>query len=68
MCNIGVTAFTCIQQRQFNTDTNRVDIVVNACCPGYVKTSMSDFEGDLTPDEGGFCFFNINLLIFFCEF
>ena len=28
------------------------DILINACCPGLVKTDMSSNKGSLTPDQG----------------
>jgi hypothetical protein len=37
MSKVGLTALTKVQQRLFNSDS-RTDIVVNACCPGYVAT------------------------------
>jgi len=51
MSKVGVTALTIIQQRQVDKD-GREDIVVNACCPGYVSTDMSSHKGSLTPDQG----------------
>ncbi|XP_076467881.1 carbonyl reductase [NADPH] 3-like [Babylonia areolata] len=48
---IGVTVLTMIQQRQMDTDS-REDIMVNACCPGYVATDMSSFKGIKTIDQG----------------
>ncbi|KAL5011368.1 hypothetical protein ScPMuIL_009919 [Solemya velum] len=51
MSKIGVTVSAIIQQGQFNKDS-RKDLVVNACCPGYVATDMSSFKGHKTIDEG----------------
>ncbi|KAH3779338.1 carbonyl reductase [NADPH] 3-like [Dreissena polymorpha] len=48
---IGVTLMTIVQQRQLNSD-KRSDIVVNSCCPGYVATDLSSFNGEKTTDEG----------------
>ena len=28
------------------------DVLVNACCPGYVRTDMSGPKAPLTPDQG----------------
>jgi len=44
---VGVTLMTPIQQQQFTGD-----IVINACCPGYVATDMSSYKGTKTIDEG----------------
>ncbi len=52
MSKIALTAATRIQQRYLSRDKARQDIIVNACCPGYVATDMSSFAGHLTIDEG----------------
>ena len=39
MSKVGVTAMTIIQQRVLAKDP-REDIVINACCPGYVSTGI----------------------------
>lgn len=49
---IGVTLLSAIQQRDIDADKTRTDIVVNACCPGYVATDMSSHKGPKTIDEG----------------
>ena len=52
MSKIALTALTRIQQRHFNEYKTRQDIVINACCPGYVDTDMSSHKGPLTIDQG----------------
>ncbi|XP_055353649.1 carbonyl reductase [NADPH] 1-like [Paramacrobiotus metropolitanus] len=52
MSKIGVTALSSIQQREFDKDKTRPDIVVNAVHPGYVDTDMSSHKGTKTIDEG----------------
>ncbi|XP_002734817.1 carbonyl reductase [NADPH] 1-like [Saccoglossus kowalevskii] len=47
----GVIVLTGIQARDLNNDP-REDILINTCCPGYVKTDMSSHQGTKTPDEG----------------
>ncbi|ESO90595.1 hypothetical protein LOTGIDRAFT_191692 [Lottia gigantea] len=49
MSKVGVTVMTFIQQRELNS---KDDIIVNACCPGYVDTDMSSHKGTKTIDEG----------------
>jgi carbonyl reductase 1 len=49
---IGVTLLSTIQQHDIDQDKTRSDIVVNACCPGYVATDMSSHKGTKTIDEG----------------
>lgn len=51
MSKVGMTVMTMIQQREFDKK-GADDIVVNACCPGYVDTDMSSHKGTLTIDEG----------------
>ncbi len=51
MSKIALTAATIIQQRIFDEKFNR-DIVVNACCPGYINTDMTSGKGVGTPEQG----------------
>ncbi|CAF3048480.1 unnamed protein product [Rotaria socialis] len=51
MSKIALTAVTIIQQRIFDEKPNR-DIVVNACCPGYINTDMTSNKGTGTPEQG----------------
>ena len=51
MSKVGLTAATRVQQRMFNKDP-REDLIVNACCPGYVSTNMSSYKGHKTIEEG----------------
>ncbi|XP_060062641.1 carbonyl reductase [NADPH] 1-like [Ylistrum balloti] len=48
---VGVTVMSLIQQRELLKDA-KPDIVVNACCPGYVDTDMSSHKGTKTIDQG----------------
>jgi len=48
---IGVTLMSFVQQKELDTDP-REDIIVNACCPGYVDTDMTSHKGPKTIDEG----------------
>ncbi|KAK3719843.1 hypothetical protein RRG08_040145 [Elysia crispata] len=48
---IGVTVMSLIQQREMDKK-GADDIVINACCPGYVDTDMTSHKGKLTIDEG----------------
>ncbi|XP_052815527.1 carbonyl reductase [NADPH] 1-like [Mya arenaria] len=48
---VGVTLMSFVQQKQFNSES-REDIIVNACCPGYVDTDMSSHKGTKTIDQG----------------
>ncbi|CAF1196987.1 unnamed protein product [Rotaria sordida] len=51
MSKIALTAATMIQQRVFDEKSDK-DIVVNACCPGYVNTDMTSRRGAGTPEQG----------------
>ncbi len=46
----ALSMWTRILARQFNQQDKQLSI--NACCPGFVKTEMSSFNGILTPDQG----------------
>ncbi|XP_069136744.1 carbonyl reductase [NADPH] 1-like, partial [Argopecten irradians] len=48
---IGVSVMSFIQQRDLQGDP-RPDIVVNACCPGYVMTDLTGQNGTKTTDQG----------------
>ncbi|OQV15843.1 putative Carbonyl reductase [NADPH] 3 [Hypsibius exemplaris] len=49
---ICVVALTRVQQRVFDRDTARPDIVVNAVSPGFVATEMTAYKGVRTIEEG----------------
>ncbi|CAF1310230.1 unnamed protein product [Adineta steineri] len=51
MSKVALTAATIIQQRIFDDKPHR-DIVVNACCPGYINTDMTSNKGTGTPEQG----------------
>ena len=46
---LGKMALTRLTARQVSTMD---DILVNACCPGWVKTDMAGPKAPLSPDEG----------------
>jgi len=48
----GIISITRIQQRMFNMDLKRADLVVNAVCPGFVMTEMTKNTGFVTADQG----------------
>ena len=47
----GLNALTRIHAREM-AKSSKEDILVNACCPGWVKTDMADDNAPLTPDQG----------------
>jgi carbonyl reductase 1 len=51
MSKVAVIAATRVQQRMFDEHVQR-DLVVNACCPGYIKTDMSSNKGTGTLEQG----------------
>lgn len=51
MSKLALIAVTIIQQRYFDGESHR-DILVNACCPGYIKTDMNSNRGTGTPEQG----------------
>ena len=46
---VGMTALTKVIARQVSTMD---DVLVNACCPGWVRTDMAGHNAALSPDEG----------------
>jgi carbonyl reductase 1 len=52
MSKVGVTAMTRILQRELDADQSKEDVVVTACCPGYVDTDMTSHKGYRTLDQG----------------
>lgn len=48
---MGVTALSKIQARAL-TEDSREDILLNACCPGWVRTDMAGPKAPKTIDEG----------------
>ncbi|XP_056021847.1 carbonyl reductase [NADPH] 1-like isoform X1 [Ostrea edulis] len=51
MSKVGVSVLSEIQHRQLSADP-REDVIVNACCPGYVDTDMTSHKGRKTIDQG----------------
>jgi len=51
MSKLALIAATMIQQRLFDQKVDR-DIIVNACCPGYIKTDMNSNRGIGTTEQG----------------
>ncbi|KAK3099682.1 hypothetical protein FSP39_007957 [Pinctada imbricata] len=51
MSKVGVSVMSMIQAREMNKDS-REDIVINACCPGYVDTDMTSHKGRKIIDQG----------------
>ncbi|XP_077989359.1 carbonyl reductase [NADPH] 1-like [Glandiceps talaboti] len=51
MSKAGVLALMSIQVKELKADP-REDILINSCCPGYVKTDMSNNKGGKSPEEG----------------
>lgn len=52
MSKIALIAATFVQQRYFDKHCPTRDIIVNACCPGYIKTDMSSNKGTGTIEQG----------------
>ncbi|KAM4699061.1 carbonyl reductase [NADPH] 1-like [Discoglossus pictus] len=49
---IGVTVLSRIQARQLNETRKGDGILLNACCPGSVRTDMAGPNSTKSPDEG----------------
>ncbi|NXG14056.1 CBR1 reductase, partial [Grallaria varia] len=49
---IGVTVLSRIQARMLNEKRKGDHILLNACCPGWVRTDMAGPKATKSPDEG----------------
>ncbi|XP_004474541.1 carbonyl reductase [NADPH] 1 isoform X1 [Dasypus novemcinctus] len=49
---IGVTVLSRIQARQLNEQRRGDKILLNACCPGWVRTDMAGPKATKSPEEG----------------
>ncbi|XP_043941461.1 carbonyl reductase [NADPH] 1-like [Protopterus annectens] len=49
---IGVTVMTQIHARQISAERPADNILVNCCCPGYVRTSLTGPNAPKSPEEG----------------
>ncbi|XP_074852489.1 carbonyl reductase [NADPH] 1-like [Carettochelys insculpta] len=49
---IGVTVLSRIQARMLNEKRKADHILLNACCPGWVRTDMAGPNATKSPDEG----------------
>ncbi|KAM3934653.1 carbonyl reductase [NADPH] 1-like [Leptodactylus fuscus] len=52
MSKIGVTVLSKIQARQLKESRKGEGIILNACCPGWVRTDMAGPNATKSPDEG----------------
>lgn len=54
MSKVGESIMTIIQQKMFDQEPEKRNIIVNACCPGLVDTDMTGgkYANAMPPDEG----------------
>uniref|UniRef100_A0A3B5B940 carbonyl reductase (NADPH) n=1 Tax=Stegastes partitus TaxID=144197 RepID=A0A3B5B940_9TELE len=49
---IGMTTLSMIQARRLSKERPNDGILLNACCPGWVRTDMTSDKAPKSPDEG----------------
>lgn len=49
---IGLTVLSRIQARLLNETRKNDGVLLNACCPGWVRTDMTSSRATKSPDEG----------------
>ena len=52
VAKIGITALSRIQARKLSEQRGRDKILLNACCPGWVRTDMAGLKAPKSPEEG----------------
>ena len=52
MSKVCLTAMTRVHQQEFDREEPKRNIVINSCCPGYVKTDMTGQWGLVNADQG----------------
>ncbi|KAM9365004.1 uncharacterized protein KZ484_011225 [Pholidichthys leucotaenia] len=52
MSKVGLTSLSMIHARRISKERPNDGILINACCPGWVKTEMGGPDAIKTPDEG----------------
>ncbi|KAH6771975.1 Rossmann-fold superfamily protein [Perilla frutescens var. hirtella] len=52
LSKLAVNAYTRLMARVFLERSEGQKICINCCCPGWVKTAMTDWAGHTSPEEG----------------
>ncbi|KAH6819920.1 Rossmann-fold superfamily protein [Perilla frutescens var. hirtella] len=52
LSKLAVNAYTRLMARVFMERPEGQKICINCCCPGWVKTAMTDWAGHTSPEEG----------------
>ncbi|KAH6819527.1 Rossmann-fold superfamily protein [Perilla frutescens var. frutescens] len=52
LSKLAVNAYTRLMARVFLERPEGQKICINCCCPGWVKTAMTDWAGHTSPEEG----------------
>lgn len=52
LSKLAVNAYTRLMARIFSERPEGEKLYINCCCPGWVKTAMTGWEGHTSPDEG----------------
>ncbi|KAK1357983.1 carbonyl reductase [NADPH] 1-like [Heracleum sosnowskyi] len=49
---LAVNAYTRLMAKKFSNRPEGEKIYINCCCPGWLKTAMTGWEGNISPVEG----------------
>ncbi|KAK1357877.1 NAD(P)-binding Rossmann-fold superfamily protein [Heracleum sosnowskyi] len=49
---LAVNAYTRLMAKKFSYRPEGEKIYINCCCPGWLKTAMTGWEGNISPVEG----------------
>lgn len=52
LSKLAINAYTRLMARVFSDRPEGQKIYINSCCPGWVRTAMTGWAGNVSPEEG----------------